>query len=60
MLFGLIGTLGVALAGLIGLGVGFPERQLAETLARHLQAQTGIPVQRADRWLSASSVPVHV
>ncbi|MDP7157516.1 MAG: type II secretion system protein GspN [SAR324 cluster bacterium] len=45
MLFGLIGTLGVALAGLIGLGVGFPERQLAETLARHLQAQTGIPVE---------------
>jgi len=44
-LFGLLGTLGVVLAGLIGLGAGLPERQLAETLARHLQAQTGVPVE---------------
>lgn len=45
ILLGLGGTLGVVLAGLVGLRAGFPERQLAETLARHLQARTGIPVE---------------
>lgn len=58
ILFGLVGTLGVALAGLIGLGVGFPERQLAETLARHLQAQAGIPVEISGIQLGWSRITV--